>query len=554
MKSNYSRRRFIGLSALGSASILGLSTINLLTGCSSDDIISEGLANKDQLLQKKSNNHFKAIVIGTGYGGAVSALRLGEAKVNTLMIEMGQLWDKPGSDGKIFCKINAPDKRSMWFKNKTELPLSNFLWVDIDRKIEPYAGALDRLNYNNMSVYAGRGVGGGSLVNGAIAMTPPQSYFEEVFPDVNSSEMYGTYFPRANQMLGVNTIPENLLEDSSYYKFTRVSRKQAHQSGFSTQIVPNTYDFNYMQQEENGTVEKSAFGQEVIFGNNAGKKSLDKTYIADALGTGYVTLKVLHKVTRITQRENGEYELLVVEITPEGNVVNKHIFTCNHLVLGAGTMGSSSLLVKAKAKGELPNLNDEVGKNWGTNGNIMTARANHLWNPTGINQSTIAVMGINDWNNPTHPVFAEIAPLPMGIESWISLYLAITKNPERGYFTYDAGKDEAVLNWGANQNERSVAAVKNMMDKINRKEFTIYRYDLFEGNKAFADNFTYHPLGGCALGKATDLYGRVKGYKNLYVNDGALIPGGIGANPFVTITAMAERNIEHIINNDILKS
>jgi cholesterol oxidase len=63
-----------------------------------------------------------AIVIGTGYGAAVTALRPGEAGVRTLMLEMGQLWNTPGTDGNIFCSMLAPDERSMWFKNRTEAP------------------------------------------------------------------------------------------------------------------------------------------------------------------------------------------------------------------------------------------------------------------------------------------------------------------------------------------------------------------------------------------------------------------------------------------------
>lgn len=549
MKSKLTRRRFLGVSALGTASVLGTSTISLLTGCSSDDI-SAGNATVDG---KSQNNHYDAIVIGTGYGGAVSALRLGEAGINTLMLEMGQLWDQVGADGKVFCSMTDPDKRAMWFKNRTETPLSSFLWIDVlNQNIESHAGVLDRLNYENMSVYVGRGVGGGSLVNGGIAMVPKRNYFEEILPEINAGEMYGTYYPRANQMLGAGLIPDSLLENSDYYQFTRVSEKQAKRAGFETVLVPNVYDFDYMLKEEEGTVPKSAYGQEVIYGNNGGKRSLDKTYIADALGTGYVTLKVLHKVERIIPLDNGGYQLQVVEIQPNGNIVATHNFTCDRLVLGAGTMGTSSLLVKSREIDDLPKLSDEVGKNWGNNGNIMTARANHIWNPTGTSQSTIAVMGIDDWNNPTHPVLAEVAPLPAGIETWVSLYLAITKNPERGHFTYNNAADKVELNWGANQNAPSVSAVKNMFDKINDTHNTIYRYDLFGNNKAFADDFTYHPLGGCVIGKATDNYGRLKGYKNLYVNDGSLLPGGLGANPFVTITALAERNIEHIIKNDIL--
>lgn len=92
-------------------------------------------------------------------------------------------------------------------------------------------------------------------------------------------------------------------------------------------------------------------------------------------------------------------------------------------------------------------------------------------------------------------------------------------------------------------------AAKQLFDRINRRNFTIYRYDLFGDNKAFADTFTYHPLGGCVLGEATDDHGRVKGHKGLYVVDGSLVPGSLGVNPFVTITALAERNMERILTD-----
>jgi cholesterol oxidase len=72
-----------------------------------------------------------------------------------------------------------------------------------------------------------------------------------------------------------------------------------------------------------------------------------------------------------------------------------------------------------------------------------------------------------------------------------------------------------------------------------------YRDDIFEG-KVFAPN-TVHPLGGCVRNKATDSYGRVRGYDNLFVNDASLVPGYIGCNPFMSITALAERNIEGIL-------
>lgn len=71
---------------------------------------------------------------------------------------------------------------------------------------------------------------------------------------------------------------------------------------------------------------------------------------------------------------------------------------------------------------------------------------------------------------------------------------------------------------------------------------------MFEKHKTFSDYFTYHPLGGAVLGEATDLQGEVKGVPGLFVMDGSLIPAKIGVNPFVTITALAERNMDRLVD------
>jgi len=545
-----SRRRFLGHSALQAASVLGLSGFSLNGQAASSRVFNESLAQPRAGLG--SLGRVPAIVIGTGYGGAVTALRLAEAGVPVVMLEMGQLWTQPTSDGTIFTKTLSPDGRSMWFKDRTEAPLKTFLGLDvINRKIPRYAGVLDRVNYDEMSVYAGRGVGGGSLVNGAMAVTPPRGYFEQMMPEVNAEEMYAKYFPRANGLLGVNHVDPSWFEKADCYRFARVSRDQAHQTGLKTVFVPSVYDFKYMEAEQAKKVPRSALAQEVIYGNNAGKLSLDKTYLADAVGTGRVTIYTLQQVRRIEQLANGDYLLSVRAIDPYGNVLADVQISCGHLFLGAGSLGTTELLVRARETGTLPRLSQAVGEGWGHNGNVMAARANHLWNPTGAIQSTMPAMGINDWDNPTNPVFAEITPLPTGFENWVSMYLAITRNPERGRFVYDAATDSAKLRWTRAQNATTVNAAKTLFDRINRKQGTIYRTDLFGGGKVFADDFCYHPLGGCVLGQATDNIGRVKGYDRLYVTDSSLIPGSIGVNPFVTITALAERNIERVIAQDL---
>ncbi|MET7682172.1 GMC oxidoreductase [Streptomyces sp. NPDC005423] len=493
-----------------------------------------------------------AIVVGSGYGGAVAALRLGQAGIRTLVLEMGRLWNTAGSDGKVFCSTAAPDQRSMWFRTRTEAPLASFLWLDVVNKdIGLYPGVLDRVHYDNMSVYVGRGVGGGSLVNGGMAVTPLQSYFSEQFPTVDATEMYGTYFPRARTMLGVNTVDPAWFESTEWYQFTRTSRKAAANTGLKTTFVPNVYDFGYMQREAAGTATKSALAQEVIYGNNYGKKSLDKTYLAAALGTGNVTLHTMEKVTGVSRAADGSYLLTADRVDVTGTVVETKQYGCAYLFLGGGSLGTTELLVRARDTGTLPALNASVGAGWGTNGNVMLGRANHVWDTVGANQSTMPVMGIDDWANTDNPVFAEIAPLPTGLETWVSLYLAITKNPQRASFTYDSASGAVKLGWTAAQSAVSVAMAKKLFDRINAANATIYRYDLFGSpSKVFADDFCYHPLGGCVLGKATDNYGRVKGYSKLYITDGSLVPGSIGVNPFVTITALAERLMTRVLAED----
>lgn len=543
VNQHLSRRRLLGMAALSAAALSGATTISTAPRAQAAGRAGDG------------GGYVPAVVIGTGYGAAVAALRLGEAGVETLMLEMGQQWDKPGADGKIFSGMLKPDERSSWFKKRTEAPLGSFLWLDVvNRDITPYAGVLDRVNYDQMSVYVGRGVGGGSLVNGGMAVTPKRSYFEEVLPQVDAAEMYDRYFPRANSTLRVNHIDTKWFEDTEWYKFARVSRDQAGKAGLGTTFVPNVYDWDYMRREAAGEVPKSALATEVIYGNNHGKMSLDKTYLAAALGTGKVTIRTLHKVKAIRRQNDGSYVLSVEETDAYGKTLAAKEISCGHLFLGAGSLGTTELLLRARETGALPDLSSEIGKGWGPNGNIMTARANHMWNPTGAKQSSIPALGIDDWNNPAAPVFAEIAPMPAGLETWVSLYLAITKNPERGTFVYDAAADRADLRWTRDQNAPAVAAAKSLFDRVNKANGTIYRYDLFGTRlKAFADDFCYHPLGGTVLGKATDLYGRVSGYQNLYVTDGSLIPGSIGVNPFVTITALAERNVERVIQQDIKK-
>ncbi len=188
-----------------------------------------------------------------------------------------------------------------------------------------------------MSVYVGRGVGGGSLVNGGMAVTPRPDYFAEQFPAVDVDEMYGTYFPRARAMLGVNSVDPDWFESTEWYRFTRTSRQAAANAGLKTAFVPNVYDFGYMEKEAAGTAARSALAGEVIYGNNHGKRSLDKTYLAAALGTGNVTVHTQERVRSVSRAADGTYVLTADLVDDTGAVTGTRQYGCTYLFLAGGS-------------------------------------------------------------------------------------------------------------------------------------------------------------------------------------------------------------------------
>lgn len=533
-----SRRTVLGGVAAGAAALLGRTALGAAPAYAATSGLSSG-------------DHVPVLVIGSGYGGAVTALRLTQAGIPVAMVEMGMAWNTPGSDGKIFSSMLSPDQRSYWLRTQTDQPISYLLGFPANRAIPSYTGVLDSEHFSGIRVYQGRGVGGGSLVNGGMAVMPKFGYFQEILPSVDPNQMYSVYFPRANSQLGVNYIDPAWFETADCYQYARVSRAAATQAGFSTAFVPNVYDFGYMAQEQANLVPRSALASEVIYGNNYGKKSLDKTYLAAALATGRLTISPLHQVTSISPASPRGYTVRINQLDTTGATVTVKTVTADRVFFAAGSVGTSKLLVAMKATGGLPNLPDSVGTGWGNNGNVMVARANHIWNPTGSVESGMPAMGIDNWADPAGPVFAEIAPVPAGTELWISLYLAITKNPNRASFVYNSTTGKVDLTWQTAQNQPSIDAAKRVFDALNAVQGTIYRTDLFGVYKTWGDDFVYHPLGGAVLNQTTDNYGRLPGYSGLYVIDGALIPGSTGVNPFVTITALAERNIEQLLSTDL---
>lgn len=485
-------------------------------------------------------------IIGSGYGGAVAARALTQAGFSVDLIEMGLDWRTMPADpstGRVFDSMTSPTWRSTWKANWTDMPFANFLGLPVvNRLIGKGPGVLDTVKFPGMKVYRGVGVGGGSLVNAGMTVTPRQSFFKAVLPQLDDAEMYSTYYPRAHALLR-SSAPEPDLLGSKYYQFSTVGEAQAVKAGYDVSLVPTTYDKDYMRREVAGTATASSIGQEVIFGNNHGKIDITKTLLQDAFATGRVTLRAQTEVQDISRLADGTFRLDFTTIDRSGADVGAWSAVYDRVVMAAGSVGTSQLLVKARAKGTIAGLPDQTGRSWGPNGNVMVSRLHNQ--AVGGQASTIPAQGINAWDDSTASVFAEIAPLPIGLETFSSLYLALTNNPNLGSFFWD-GKAVS-LNWSSAMAAPSVAAARTVMDKLNRVNGGVYRHDLFERAQAFADYFCYHPLGGMVIGEATDLQGEVRGVPGLFVMDGALIPGRLGVNPFATITALALRNMDKLL-------
>ncbi|MGU3373443.1 GMC family oxidoreductase N-terminal domain-containing protein [Chryseobacterium sp. M5A1_1a] len=480
------------------------------------------------------------IIIGSGYGGAVSALRLCEAGKKVVLLEMGLNWEKSGIP---FSNLLKPGESSAWLKKKTISPFMNIF------SLTPFTGTLDRLDFDNIKIWLGRGVGGGSLVNGGMAVTPKEDYFKEVFPNLDTEKFYNYYFPLVREELKVNVIDEQFLKDCPYYKFTRVGEEEAHKAGFKTMRVPNVYDFKYMEKEFRNEVPRSALNTEVIYGNNHGKNSLDKTYLKKALETGNLEILDLHKVDHIKLNDDKSYTLGVQQIDTSGNVIADKVFHCKKLILSAGTMGTLQLLLHSNVMNNLP-VHENIGKNWGNNGNFMTGRnwVKPLSGGTGSKQSTIPVGGIDNWDDKEHPFFTEIAPLPMGMDVATALYLLINRVDKKGEVAYDKANQMLKLSWDENNTAAMRENAKYFVRKMNKANGGTRSHFLF--NNGFGADICYHPLGGCVLGEATNEFGKLRDHDHLYVLDGSLIPGTIGVNPFVTITAIAEYCIENLIKQN----
>ncbi|NKY36086.1 GMC family oxidoreductase [Nocardia speluncae] len=481
--------------------------------------------------------HTEAIVIGSGFGAAVTALRLAQAGVATTVLERGSRWpNDPRRE--IFTGDDLPDGRGFWhttsFTGVTKVPM----------QFADFGGVLDCTSYPGIDVWRGAAVGGGSVIFTGAMIAPERRLFDHVFGGVvDYGELERVYYPRVRSMLRLDPMPADIYH-SSPFSHSRAWDDQVRKAGY--QPVPNDSIFNWdvLRGELDGSTRPSAtVGRSNLGNSNGAKFDLNQNYLKDAQAGGKARIFPGHRVDAIAEEPGGRFAVTVSKLHPTGVVIGTRTITCDKLFLGAGSIGTSELLVRARETGALPRLNEHIGDGWGTNGDVVLARgaSSVAGNGQGVPSASRiyddsgTALTLENWYIPGIP-----------FETGALASLAVVLDPTRTRFGFDRATGGVGLSWPTRAQEEVTAAALAVDRRIAERADALAEYSAlgYDANALF----TAHPLGGAVLGKATDSYGRVHGYRGLYVMDGAGIPGSTAtANPSLTITALAERNIEAII-------
>jgi cholesterol oxidase len=531
-----SRRRFLG--GVAATTAAGIAAAAGITGAAAaattkplpSKLVSASVPVTDQ--------QARVVIIGSGFGGAVTALRLAQAGVPVLLLERGIRWPT-GPNADTFSHMYSPDQRCAW------LSTSPTLTSAVSATFTPYTGVIDRVKGNGVDIICGAGVGGGSLVYHGMTLEPTEAVFAEVLPQLDWGELDRTYYPRVAKMLNIATIPDDVL-NSKQYLSNQLFIQHIEAAGMTPSRIPMPIDWSYARAELAGQMKPAYTTGDVIYGvNNGGKHSLDVTYLAAAEATGLVEIATLTEVQDVAMNTQGKWVVSANQINTGGTVVGQTVITADAVFMGAGVAGTTRLLMKAQGKGLVPDLPDALGTQFGTNGDRIFAYTDISQN-TGALQGGPACIGVKDWADPSNAVTIVHGPYPVPTESHLMTIIGYGVTPVRGKFTYDASTDDVVLNYPANTELALNSLIEAKIGQIISSSVGVLL------DTTLLDSTTFHGLGGAPLGSVCDTYGRVLGHKGLYVMDGSLIPGSAGAcNPSMTIAALAERSLDTIVRTDI---
>ena len=510
---------------------------------------------------------FDVLVIGSGFGGSVAALRLVEKGYRVGDLEAGRRFE----DG------DFP---------KTSWDLRKFLWA-------PKLGmfGIQRIHLlKDVAVLAGAGVGGGSLVYANTLYKPGAAFFQDSqWADITDWESeLDPYYDQARRMLGVETNPtmtpsDVVMKDVAIdmgvghtFTLTPVGVFFGEGHGVSN---PDPY-FGGVGPKRSGCIE---CGECMTGCRHNAKNTLPKNYLGLAESAGAVVIPL---TTAVGIDEDGEGGY-IVSTSRSGSWSNRRVrtFSASHVIVAAGSFNSQKLLLRMRDEGRLPRLSHRLGRLSRTNSeSILGAVSTHTdtdftqgvaitssWYPDpnthvepvrygkgsnsmGLLQSVLTIprSGVPRWRTWAGELVRqkETTLRLLDVRRWSERsVISLVMQPVDNSLTL-TGKRGRLGRWRmtTNQSESTPAptympvaqdVVKRIADKIGG----VAGSSVFENIDAA---LTAHFVGGCVIGAdpehgVIDAYQRVFGYEGLHVLDGSAITANLGVNPSLTITAQAER-------------
>lgn len=510
------------------------------------------------------NLDFDVLVIGSGFGGAVAALRLTEKGYRVGILEAGRR----------FRDDELP---------QTSWRLRDFLWA-------PQIGCtgIQRMHLlKDVLVLAGAGVGGGSLNYANTLYTPGREFFTDPqWRDITDWQAeLAPYYDQASRMLGVTDNPTMTPSDEVMksvaegmgvghtFRLTPVGVFFGDGPGVTS---PDPF-FGGVGPERTGCTECGAC---MTGCRHNAKNTLVKNYLHLAEHAGAV-IHPMTTVTALLPRTRGGY--LVQTVRTGTN--RRRTFTAAEVVLAAGTYGTQRLLHRMKANGMLPHLSPMLGRKTRTNSeailgavaetthddftqgvaitssfhpddvtHVEPCRYGRGSNSMGLFQSLLTTprAGRQRWQ----VLLAEIARRPrelaalLDVRDWsersvIALVMqtvdnSLTVQGVRGRF----GRWRLTTEQdGTAPSPTYLPVAHEVVRRIAEQIDGIAAGSIFENIDA---PVTAHFVGGCVIGAdaergVIDAYHRVFGHPGLHIVDGSAVAANLGVNPSLTITAQAER-------------
>jgi cholesterol oxidase len=508
---------------------------------------------------------FDVVVIGSGFGGSVAALRLTEKNYKVAILEAG----------KRFSDKDFP---------KTSWRLRKFLFM-------PRLGlnGIQRIHVlPDVLVLAGAGVGGGSLVYANTLYKPPASYFEDKqWRDItNWDQELSPWYDQASRMLGVAQNP--------YFSASDKAMKQvADQMGvghtfklaplgvyFGDGVGVKSKDpfFGGVGPDRSGCLQCGAC---MTGCRHNAKNTLPKNYLGLAESAGAKVFPE-HTVTKVEQLADGSW--VVTARKSSAWFGKKRKFTAANVVIAAGTYNTQKLLHKMKTTGVLPKISDYLGKLSRTNSEALTGSIMPKGGTDFSKGSAITSSFFPDDHTHVEPVRYGKGSNFMGLLQTVMTDGEKIRDRRKQWLRQVVTKPSLLLKildvrqWS----ERTVVALimQNVDSAISvSSKRGLFGFRLTSKNDSLTPNATYIPaanevarriaennggiagghigdlvnapftahfVGGCVIGESIqtgviDPYHRVYNYPTLHIVDGASVTANLGVNPSLTITAQAER-------------